>query len=67
MPDLVMEGVTEYSEYGEVKLIEAPYPKEKKGRLCIEASTDGGYLSTYVDLIELLAWLKTNRPELLPK
>ncbi len=35
------------------------------GRWCIYASNEGDHNSTAVDLFDLLAWIKANKPELL--
>lgn len=70
----IMEGVREYSEEMEVRLeaTEGMYkygvPDEEReghGRLVIRAWNEGGYNSTQVDLLELLQWLRENRPDLL--
>ena len=55
-----MVGVTEYDEGLDVKLT---YVKD---RPVIWATTEAGYCSTLVDLIELLEWVKVNMPELMP-
>lgn len=38
---------------------------EDSGREVIKAVNEGGYNSTHVDLLDLITWLKQNRPELL--
>lgn len=38
---------------------------ERKGRLVIGALNEGGYNSTQVDLLDVIAWVKENRPDLL--
>ena len=74
MEPIVMLGVTEHNAQLEVclKLREGPVtygvdPDEwpGRGRLVIEAQCEGGMTTTEVDLLQLIAWLKTNRPELL--
>ena len=57
----VMEGVTEYSEGYEVELLQT----KGNGRWVIMAVNQGGFDSTSVDVINLIAWLRANRPELL--
>lgn len=55
-----MEGVREYGEGYVVELHE-----EENGRLAIFALNEGGYNVTSVDLIDLIQWVKRNKPELL--
>lgn len=71
---MLMEGVTEYSEGYEVRLVETTgvylsgIPEHQcpgYGRLVIKASNESGYNCTEVDLLEMLAWLKSNRPDLM--
>ena len=57
-----LHNVREYAEGFDVTL----KADEETGRLCIVAMNEGGHNCTAVDLLDLLAWLKTNRPELLP-
>ena len=68
----LMEGVTEYAERLDVRLVRTTgtymgIGKERPGagRLVIEALNDGGYNCTKVDLLQLLAWVKANRPDLM--
>jgi len=56
--DKVMVGVREYNEEMNVKLT---YEKE---RPVILAYNEAGYNNTQVDLIDLLAWVRDNMPEL---
>jgi hypothetical protein len=56
----IMHGVTEYAEGLDVKL-----QMEDNGRLIISAKNEGGYNGTSVDLLELLAWLRANQPDLM--
>ncbi len=56
----IMHGVTEYAEGLDVKL-----QVEDNGRLVVSAWNEGGFNGTSVDLLELLAWLKSNRPDLI--
>lgn len=59
-----MTGVREYSERHVVELIElGPNSFVREPRLCVMA--DGGYNSTAVDLLDLIQWLRENRPELI--
>lgn len=71
-PGTLMDGVTEYADGSEVLLAETAgsfvdVGKEYKGvgRLVIRALNQGGHDCTEVDLLELLAWLKANRPDLM--
>jgi len=58
---IVLQGVTEYAEGDSVELDELD-----NGRLVIKAyNSEGGRDCTEVDLIELLHWIKLNRPDLL--
>jgi hypothetical protein len=56
-----MEGVREYAEKYEVELV----VDEENGRPCVQAWNEGHYNLTRVDLLDLIYWIKTNRPELL--
>ena len=56
----IMHGVTEYAEGLDVKL-----QVEDNGRLVVSAWNEGGFNGTSVDLMELLAWLRANRPDLI--
>lgn len=58
-PEETMYGVTEYCEGFLVTLT------EYKGRLVVHATNEGGYSSTKIDVVELLYWFKTHKPELL--
>lgn len=67
-------GVTEYCEDMPVELAETTgryvygIPEEEwpgRGRIVILAKNEGGHNSTEVDLLELIAWLRANRPDLL--
>lgn len=49
---IVMEGVREYCEEMEVRLL------KRNGRYVIEARNEGGYNSTEVDLLDLIQWLQ---------
>ena len=70
----LMNGVTEYAEGYEVQLVETTgtYVGDKpetewpgRGRLAIKALNEAGYNCTEVDLLEVLAWVKANRPDLM--
>ena len=52
-----MVGVTEYGEGMDVKL------GYDQGRPVIVASSEAGYSSTFVDLIQVLEWVNKNMPE----
>lgn len=71
MLPIKMDGVTEYAENYEVYLQEADpdqhlIPKANaKGRLVIVAHNEGRNNRTEVDLLQLIEWVKKNRPELL--
>ncbi len=56
---LVMQGVRELGE-------ESPVNYEVvNGRPVVKAFVDSGHNATSVDLLDLIVWLKRNRPELL--
>ena len=70
----ILTGVSEYKEGFDVYLevTDGSYTPDEdesqwpgNGRLVIVALNAGGHDSTEVDLLELLAWVKINRPELL--
>lgn len=59
--DVEMDGVREYNDELPVKcLFDNPTQ-----RLCVVALNEAGHCSTWVDLLDLLAWLRKNRPDLL--
>lgn len=59
-PDGVpMEGVREYAEEMPVYLTEGPDGPR------VTALNEAGYNRTDVDIVDLIRWLKANRPELL--
>jgi hypothetical protein len=58
----IMHGVTEYAEGLDVRL-----QLEDNGRLIVSAYNEGGFNGTSIDLLELLAWLGDNRPDLIGK
>lgn len=69
-----LDGVTEYCEEMPVEIAEtaglyipgiAPDERPGHGRLVLRARNEGGHNATEVDLLELIAWLKNNRPDLL--
>ncbi len=60
MLDLQMNGVREYGEQYSVALT----TDEKTERLCVVAVNEGGNNSTWVDLEDLLKWIKANKPEI---
>ena len=70
----LMIGVTEYGEGDEVRLVETRgtyaggVPEEERiglGRLAIRALNEAGHNCTEVDLLEVLAWVKAHRPDLM--
>lgn len=56
----IMHGVTEYAEGLDVRLHVVG-----NGRWVVTAWNEGGFNGTSVDLLELLAWLRANRPDLI--
>lgn len=52
-----MAGVREHGEGDPVDL----YRDGDNGRLCIVAANEGGFNSTWVDLLDLVGWLSANR------
>lgn len=59
--NIEMENVREYAEEMPVSLIK----HEDNGRLVVLALNESGHNCTYVDLDDLLQWVRTNRPDLL--
>lgn len=69
-----MSGVREYCEQYPATLVLVP-PDEKRPRFgplptegsrwCVHALNEGGHNSTSIDLLDLIRWLRDNRPELL--
>lgn len=57
MDKIEMAGVREYAEEMPVELVTT------KNRLAVKAFNEAGYNCTEVDLLDLLAWVKANRPE----
>lgn len=57
--EIVMMGVREHNEQWEVTLL------NERGRFIVQAKNAGGDNNTRVDLRDLIAWLRANRPELL--
>lgn len=57
----ILAGVREYAEGYPVTLAE----DGPENRLCVCAENEGGYNGTSVDLLDLIAWLKANRRDLL--
>lgn len=68
---MVLEGVREYSECDPVEINLEVFSRSgiplaiDKRRIVIHAKNEGGCSSTNVDLLDLIGWLKKNRPELL--
>ena len=56
-----MVGVAEYGEELEVSL------GYEKGRPVIVAFNESGYCCTCVDLIQVLDWVRVNKPELIQR
>ena len=59
--DIEMNEVTEYCEGRTVYLAQ----EETNGRTVVRAVNEGGYNCTEVDIVQLLEWLKKNRPDLM--
>ena len=61
-----MSGVREYSEGDSVDLDlrQSDDKKDGDGRFVIIASNQGGHDCTQVDLLDLLVWIRTYRPEI---
>lgn len=55
-----MVGVREYVDGFEVNIVE-----HSNGRLTIDATTGSGHYGTSVDLVDVLEWIKKNRPDLI--
>ena len=70
--ETAMKGVREYGEGMPVRLAQTMglyvakgAPRDGAGRIVIVAYNEGGYSCTEVDLLDVIAWVKQNRPELL--
>ena len=61
----IMDDVTEYEEGMEVKLVYQKDRHTKKERYMVLANNEAGHCCTRVDLIQLLDWVKINKPELI--
>jgi hypothetical protein len=61
----IMDDVTEYEEGMEVKLVYQKDEQTKKERYMVLAKNEAGHCCTRVDLIQLLDWVKINKPELI--
>jgi len=57
--EVTMEGVREYCEERQVEF------DHRDGRPVVRATNEAGHNCTEVDLLDLIAWIKANRPELL--
>jgi hypothetical protein len=62
---VLMDGVTEHNEGLPVRLEYFAYSHPGPVRAVIKALNEGGCNSTEVDLLDVLSWVKANRPELL--
>lgn len=60
-PAVKMNGVRSYGDEPDVDLVE----DGNTSRLVVRAYTESGYNWTDVDLLDLIAWLRANRPDLL--
>lgn len=72
--NIEMTGVSEYGEdmpvvlcesKGRYEIIDDKETRKGEGRLVIRAFNEAGCNCTDVDLLELIGWLKENKPELL--
>ena len=63
---MIMDGVKEYCEEMNVELIQTTglFDGEGRGRWVIMAKNEGGYNSTEVDVLQMIDWLRKNRPDL---
>jgi hypothetical protein len=57
---ITMDGVREYAEEFPVELV-----TEKNGRIAVRAWNEGRFNCTSIDLLDLLKWVRENKPELL--
>ena len=80
MGGMIAEGVNEYSEEMEVKIEQLTkregecfenvtsrdtYKAHMNERWVVVARNEAGYNCTQVDLLQLIEWVKKNKPELL--
>ena len=61
---IVMAGVEEWAE-GYPVILTKRDDGEGSERHLIEAANEGGFNHTQVDLLQLIQWLRENRPDLL--
>ena len=66
MNTVIMNGVREYSEELDIKIGESNCDKAA-GREVVWAFNEGGYNNTQIDILDLLSWIMTNRPDLLAR
>lgn len=62
--EIILNGVNEYSESYDVKLLiigPNEYTKPTTPRIVIKALNEGGYNCTQVDLLQLLDWVENNQ------
>ena len=57
--------IREYAEEMEVAVCERIMDDEGNTKLVIDALNEGGYNGTHVDLLDVLEWVKANKPELI--
>ena len=68
--NVILDGVTEYGDGMDVRITkndeECGYEPDEEGygRLSIVAFNESGHNATYVDLVQLLSWVKRNEPDL---
>lgn len=63
-----MKGVAEYAEGFDVELIERRYQiaaRTNRTVLILRAYNEGGHNCVEIDLIDIVLWIKENRPELI--
>ena len=61
---VVDTNIREYGDGDTVTIKSLPVDRTRY-RLAVIAVNEGGYHSTRVDLLDLIAWVKANAPELL--
>lgn len=66
---VLMKGVREYNEREGDPILEVVAPTEwnrlDSARLCVVAMNEGGHNKTVVDVVDLIQWIRSNRPGLL--
>jgi hypothetical protein len=61
MDNIKMKGVRDYGEGFDVEL----WKRDEDGRLVVISYNEGGCNFTTIDLLDIIEWVRENKPELL--